>query len=90
MNNKQRLQNIFQEMFTSNQFDIKKIEKYFDPSYNQWVDGHELDYEGFVEHMQVQKEIVESVDIRFKSLGEEGDKVSSIHLVNAITKSVMR
>mgnify|MGYP000256420416 CR=1 FL=1 len=86
MNYKERLKLIFDDVIGSPEFDELKISKHFDKDYQQWVDGHELDYCGFIEHMRIQKQRVKSVDIKFHSIIEEGQKVSTIHFVNATTK----
>ena len=55
------------------------IEKYFSKDYKQWVDGHELDYEGFVSHMKAQKQRIASVNIEFERLIVDGESVATIH-----------
>ena len=53
---------------------------------HQWVDGHELDFDGFVAHLKAQRQRIESVKFTFKSVVEQGDKVATIHLIDAVTK----
>ncbi len=86
MNYKERLKLIFKEVLGSPEFNTTKIAKHFDKAYKQWVDGHELDYVGFVNHMRAQKQRVESVEVTFHSMIEEGPKVATIHFIDAKTK----
>jgi len=60
--------------------------KYFSQDYIQYVDGKTLSFSDFVKHMKVQKEVVQSVAITFKHMLVEGDKVATVHMVNAIKK----
>ncbi len=66
--------------------DESTIEKYFSKNYKQWVDGHELDYEGFTNHMKAQKQRIASVNIEFERLIVDGENVATIHHIDAITK----
>lgn len=85
MNYKEQIKLIFKEVIGSPEFNESKISEYFDEDYQQWVDGHELDYSGFIEHMRAQKQKIESVDIKFHSIVEEGQKVATIHFIEAKT-----
>lgn len=60
--------------------------KYFSPDYIQHVDGKTLDYSMLIKHMRAQKAALQSAKITFKYLIAEGNKVSSVHVVDAIKK----
>lgn len=84
--NKIVLRKAFKAIFESDNVDEAIIAHYFSPDYIQWVDGHELDYSGFINHLKAQKMRVARVNIDFKSLVAEGNKVASIHLIDAMTR----
>ena len=86
MDNKEILRKAFNEVFESSSANEESIAKFFDEKYQQWVDGNELDFKGFAKHVQSQKHRVEHVSFDFKSMVAEGDKVATIHHINAITK----
>jgi hypothetical protein len=45
----------FKSVVTSPKFDEATVAKYFSKDYKQIVDGEELNYEGFCQHMKAQK-----------------------------------
>lgn len=59
---------------------------YFSKDYIQHVDGKTLNYDQFVAHMKIQKTLIQSAKITFRYLIVEGDKVATLHLVNAVKK----
>ena len=85
MNNKDRLKNAFEEIFMAAEVNEEKIDKYFDRSYQQWVDGHELDYKDFIKHIHAQKKRIQRVSVKFETMIAEGDKVATIHHIKART-----
>jgi hypothetical protein len=46
---KRLLEAAFQEFMATG---VMPVERYFAPEYQQWSDGEQLDYQGFVQHMQ--------------------------------------
>ena len=84
--NKTILKQAFQQIFESKEFDETVIQRFFSPHYTQWVDGHELDYQGLCDHLTAQKKKVETVTIHFEHLIEDGNQVATIHHVEAKTK----
>jgi ketosteroid isomerase-like protein len=85
-NNKQILKAAFAEVITSTNPTEELCAKYFSRDYVQYVDGHRLDFNGFVKHMIEQKKVVASVKVTFKHMVEEGDKVATVHLIDATKK----
>lgn len=82
---KQTLLAAFESIFERQENDEENVSRYFSKDYTQWVDGHELDFQGFIEHLQSQRKRIQSVSFQFKNIISEGDKVSTIHLVDALT-----
>ena len=82
---KQTLLAAFESIFERQENDEENVSRYFSKDYTQWVDGHELDFQGFIEHLQAQRKRIQSVSFHFKNIISEGDKVSTIHLVDALT-----
>lgn len=76
----------FKDVIENIDADESVIEKYFSKDYKQWVDGHELDYQGFVSHMKAQKQRIARVNIEFERLVVEGEDVATIHHIDALTK----
>jgi len=62
------------------------VEKYFSKKYVQKVDGKELDYQGFCQHMKVQKQALKHLSTDFITLVQEGGIVFTHHIVNMETK----
>lgn len=60
------------------------VGKYFSKEYVQYVDGEMLDYDDFVAHMKAQKKALKSVNVRFKHIIVEDDKVATVHTIDAI------
>lgn len=87
MNNlKSQLRATFQAVFESNDFNPQVISQYFDQAYIQVVDGKELNYDQFIDHIRTLKKNLFNVRIDFKHLIEEQDQVASVHFASG-TKS---
>ncbi|MGB9801958.1 MAG: hypothetical protein ACPLSX_03245, partial [Arcobacter sp.] len=50
------------------------------------VDGNILDYNGFIKHMKKQKEVIESINVEFLAIAEDGENVFTNHIVTAVKK----
>jgi len=85
--NKKFIQEVFKQVFETSGVSEKVIAQYFSSNYQQWVDGHKLNYDDFIAHIKAQQSRVARVSIHFKSLVAEGNKVASIHLIDAVTKA---
>lgn len=83
---KSRLKEMFNDVFQSPEYNEEVIGQYFSPDYQQLVDAHQIDFEGFKQHVQAQKKRVERVSFTFKSLVCENNIVATIHLIDAQTK----
>jgi len=62
------------------------ILNYFSPSYTQHVDGKTISYQQFIDHMHLQKSVLTKAKVHFEYLVEEGNKVCSVHTVEASKK----
>ena len=83
--NKELIREAFKQVFGSATFSEDVIAQYFTSNYQQWVDGRCLNFKDFVQHIKAQKARVEAVSIEFKSLIAEGNRVASVHLIDAVT-----
>ena len=79
--NKTLLKQMFRDMFESDSFDERVINRYFSPKYVQHADGATLNFDGFVDHVRELKRTVAELDVTFEQMVAEGDKVMEIHRV---------
>ncbi|QDP71955.1 nuclear transport factor 2 family protein [Legionella israelensis] len=84
--NKSILKQAFKTIFEENQIDELTVAEFFSKDYQQWVDGHQLDYQGFLQHLKAQRQKIATISIEFKSVVAEKNKVATIHQVEAITQ----
>lgn len=61
--------------------------RYFSPAYTQYVDGQILDYNDFVQHMTIQKTLLQSATLTIEHSMAEQNKICTVHKVNAIKKN---
>ncbi|WP_312949350.1 nuclear transport factor 2 family protein [Superficieibacter sp.] len=61
--------------------DENPIARYFDSSYQQVVDGHELGYNDFIKHMETLKSLAARINLTVRSVVSEGDTVFTHHFV---------
>ncbi len=81
-NNKQIVIAALQTLITDPLHDEGKIAVFFAPDYQQCVDGKQLDYRGFIRHMEVIKSHTTRMSISIKSVVAEDDTVFTHHYVN--------
>ena len=79
--NKSLLRRMFRDMFESDSFDERVIDRYFSPSYVQHVDGTTLNFSGFVNHVRELRGTVAKLEVTFEQMVAEADKVMEIHRV---------
>lgn len=84
--NKELLKHIFLKLFKNSIYDEALIDRYFDKSYVQQVDGKILKLEAFKKHIKKLKELRTVVDIQFNTVAEENDAVFSNHIVTTTNK----
>lgn len=89
-NYKELLKEGFQSVVTSQTFNEDLIAKYFSKNYKQVVDGQELDYDGFCEHMKAQKASLKSVEVDFTTIVQENHILFTNHLVHVVTNEDRR
>lgn len=85
--NKNFIERVFKEVIEDLNADEKIISQYFSPHYIQYVDGHHLNYEDFVQHMVVQKSLLDSVKVCIEHCVIEGNAICTVHRVDAIKKN---
>ena len=79
--NKLLIKQMFRDMFESDSFDERVIDRYFSPKYVQHVDGTTLNFSGFVDHLRELKGTVAKLDVTFEQMVAEGNSVMEIHRV---------
>lgn len=82
---KELIRKAFKAVVESPTYDQTLIEQYFSPEYRQHVDGEELDFDGFCNHMKAQKLAVKHAIINFQTIVEEGEIVFTNHAVEVLT-----
>lgn len=81
---KKIVKSAFAEIFENPNAGRIEIEKYFAENYIQSVDDKVIDFEGFVRHIALQKKVITCAKIKFLNMLQEGNKVSTVHYVEAI------
>ncbi|MCG3679893.1 hypothetical protein [Aliarcobacter butzleri] len=79
---KELIKDLFKNVLQNQSVDIEIIKKYISEKYIQYVDGKELRFEQFVEHIKKQKEVIESIKVDFISMVEENNIVFTNHIVS--------
>ena len=81
---KKIIKSSFTELLEKPGFDPSLFENFFSREYIQYVDGKILDYTGLLEHAKTLKSRVKDIKVSYEHLIEEGNKVCSVHIVEAI------
>lgn len=81
--NKQLIKDAFSQIVESTSADEKVIADFFHPKYQQYVDGQQLDYSDFIQHMIVQKGVISNTVVNFKNIVAEDELVFTNHEVIA-------
>lgn len=81
------IEKVFKEVIENLDADEETISEYFSPYYTQYVDGHKLNYEDFVQHMRLQKSLLTSAKITIEYCVIEGNAICTVHKVDAIKKN---
>ncbi len=84
------IEQVFQEVIEGLNADKEVISRYFSPSYIQYVDGHSLNYQEFVQHMIAQKSMLNYVKVTIERIVIADNKICTVHKVDAIKKVVPR
>lgn len=84
--NKQLIKDAFTQVVGSTIVDEKIIANFFHSNYQQNVDGVQLDFSGFIQHMKAQKEIISSITVNFRNIVAEDELVFTNHDV-MVTKN---
>lgn len=78
------IKEVFINLIENRDADEETYARYFSKDYIQYVDGKILDYDHFVRHMKALADTIKSAQVTFKHIIAEGDKVATIHRVNAV------
>lgn len=79
--NKTLIRQMFRDMFESDSFDERVIDRYFSPKYVQHADGATLNFDGLVDHVRELKRAVAKLEVTFEQMVAEDNKVMEIHRV---------
>lgn len=85
--NKALIKSSFSALFDKLEDNEEVVSQFFDKDYKQIVDGKELDYQGFIQHIKVLFSRLKSCRIEFEHIVAEGDKVCTIHYPIAVNKN---
>jgi limonene-1,2-epoxide hydrolase len=85
--NKNFIEKVFKEVIEDLNANEEIISQYFSPHYIQHVDGHHLNYQDFVQHMVVQKSLLDSIKVCIEHCVIEGNAICTVHRVDAIKKN---
>ena len=83
---KELVQQSFKEVIEDMEYGEAAIERYFSKDYLQYVDGKELNFKGFCQHLKVLKETLAAARIEFKTIVQENEIVFTTHLVHLSTR----
>lgn len=81
------IENVFKDVVENMHADEEVISQYFSPHYIQYVDGHILNYNEFVQHMRVQKTLLRSIKISLERYVESNNQICTVHRVDAVKKN---
>jgi len=78
------------DIVCSVEHDEDAIARYFAPGYHQEVDGKELDYAGFIQHMALLKKLTQRIELSLLAIAAEGNTVFTHHQVTVEKKDGAR
>ncbi|MCE0495063.1 nuclear transport factor 2 family protein [Vibrio salinus] len=81
MNKNTLVINALEEIICNPEHDDSKLRQYFSSDYQQTINGHHLDYNGFVEHMALLKNETRHMKLSVIASAANGDTVFSHHEV---------
>lgn len=84
--NKQVVESMFQ-VFANTKSSLNDFSKYISPAYTQTADGHTLNYQGFLTHVQGLHNAMTSIYFTFDQIVSEGDVVATHHIANGVEKN---
>ncbi|MCP4473361.1 MAG: ester cyclase [Gammaproteobacteria bacterium] len=82
--NKEIIKNAFQDVLIDINTTEQSIKQYFSEDYIQYVNGKKLTFNEFVKHVFKLKSILSSIEIEFKYIVAENDKVCTVHVAQGI------
>ena len=86
VSNKQVVESMFQ-VFANTKSTPADFSKYMSPAYSQTADGHTLNYQGFLTHVQGLHNAMKSIHFTFDAIIAEGNMVATHHIANGIEKN---
>lgn len=86
LSNKQVVENMFQT-FANVKSTPESFSKYISRNYVQNSDGHKLNYNQFLEHVQELHNVMRSIHFKFDQIVSEGNVVATHHIAYGIKKN---
>lgn len=83
MNNTERLQTCLQHVICDPRFTLAELDQWFTPDYCQQVNGEQLDYAAFRQHIAALRNHLACASIDFIAVLAQGNRVHSTHVVRA-------
>lgn len=83
--NKQIFEKAFKAILEAPEVNEKDIEKYFAKDYVQRVDGKEINYPQFVQHMVTLKKSLEYLTVTIQSIAQDDDVIFTHHTLRGAT-----
>ncbi len=83
MNNTERLRACLQRVVCDPRFTLAELDQWFTPDYSQQVNGEQLDYIAFCQHIATLRDHLAEATIEFVATIAQGDRVHSTHVVRA-------
>lgn len=89
LSNKQIVEKMFQ-VFADTHSNLTNFSNYLSSNYIQNADGHTINYQGFLAHVQGLHSAMKSIHFTFEQIVAEGDIVATHHIANGIKKNGQR
>ena len=86
LSNKQVIEKMFQ-VFANVSSKPTDFEQYMSTDYTQNADGHTLNYQGFLTHVQGLHNAMKSIHFTFEQIIAEGDVVATHHIANGVKQN---
>lgn len=86
LSNKQIVEKMFQ-VFADTHSNMTSFSNYLSSDYIQNADGHSINYQGFLTHVEGLHSTMKSIHFTFKQIVAEGDVVATHHIAHGIKKN---
>lgn len=84
--NEELVRKVFKNIIEADHVRENEVARFFSPDYVQHVDGHTLDYQGFIHHLHAQRKEIASMRVSFLSIVGDDHDVFTNHIVSVCKK----